>query len=245
MTQAASHRPLRLLAIAASAVAVLACMALPTRGAGGGFAVIVAASGLAVLLAALTSLCWHGLHHLRLVGRLRALSVPSIQAGVPVRELMGTDMPFVAGIRRPVIYCPRALSARLSHEELRAVLLHEQCHLADRAPARLLVLSAIASLAPLAAVRAWVQAERARLEIDADLYAIERGASRASLASALLKLVAQDAPVGAPAFSSSAELRLRALVGDYEPAVATRAPDLASAIAAFVFAVGCLALYIR
>lgn len=244
MRQTRADTRLPAIVLGASTFAVLVCMAVPSSGVSRTVALIGTGAAVAALLAILLSIGWHGFRHLLLVRRLDAVSVPGVLAGLPVRELSGIGVPFVAGIRSPEIYCPPALSARLDESELRAVLLHEHHHVAARAPARLLLLSAVASLMPLDAVRRWFEAERATLEIEADAHAIERGSSRATLAAALLKLSNETAPVGTSGFANSSELRVRALVGEYEPPRGHRGLDPGATLATLAVAAACLVLYL-
>ena len=126
---------------------------------------------------------------------------------------------YVAGLRHPQIYCASDLASQLDPMELRAVLLHERHHQIAHAPALLVLLDAVAwPLVQLEVGRRWVARVRAQIEIAADRYAVASGATRANLASALVKLGEQNVPSGAAGYSASSELRFRALLDD--------APDL-------------------
>jgi Zn-dependent protease with chaperone function len=163
--------------------------------------------------------------HRQLVRGLRSLSVPSRLAGLPVRtgDFGGV---FVAGLIRPTVFADRGLPDQLRPGELRAVLLHEQAHQRARDPARLLVLDLVAPvLRRWSWGHQWLARSTARREIDADRYALENGATKRDLASALLRLE-PVARAGVAGFTPAAELRLRALLGEAvdldTPAVARR-----------------------
>jgi len=118
---------------------------------------------------------------------------------------------FVAGPIRPAIYMSRSLLELLDPGELRAVVLHEEHHRRRRDPLRSLALASWARLLGwLPPAGRWIDARLAHLEISADEYALSRGATRAAVASALLKCDQGGAP-GATAFASTAEVRLRRL----------------------------------
>ncbi len=53
-------------------------------------------------------------------------------AHLALRQIAGTQEPAVVGIRRATILWPEALGARLTDDELEAVLAHEVCHVARR-----------------------------------------------------------------------------------------------------------------
>lgn len=155
-------------------------------------------------------------HH-RLSERLRAVARPAIVGEVDVQQLPGAAGAFVAGLRRPQIFCSPELGGLLQPDELQAVLLHERYHQLDRAPAKLVVLEAVAPVMSMArAGRAWLARRIAALEISADRHAIEHGSSRGALARALIKLGPTQAGEFGIGFASAAELRLTALI-DAEP----------------------------
>lgn len=119
---------------------------------------------------------------------------------------------FVLGSFRPQIYVSDALVAVLDRAQLHAVLLHEEHHRRRRDPLRSVALEAWQRLFGwLPAVRWWLERRHADLEIAADDFALRHGASRAALASALLKC---DAPSARPAFGAdaTANMRVRRLV---------------------------------
>ena len=148
----------------------------------------------------------------------------------------------MAGLARPRIFCPADLAERLSERELRAVVLHERHHQLAHAPARLIILAALApALERLEVGQRWVERRRAAIEIAADDHALGAGAGRPELARALLKLSPVGLDAGLPGFASVSELRLRHLVGAPTPASSRRLGALAIlAMTAGAF-VGCLA----
>jgi Zn-dependent protease with chaperone function len=198
--------------VLAAAASVVICMVMsPIAGHGAGWllpAVLTTAMGLGVFAA---TVGWHAYRHHRLSHGLRVAARPAMMAEVQVQEVAGVESAFVAGLLRPQIYCSPQLRARLRPDELRAVLLHERFHQLDRAPAKMVLLQAIApALRFFHAGRAWLALCAARLEMAADRHALEHGSSRGALAGALLKLLPATTPgIG---FTSAAELRLQALV---------------------------------
>lgn len=159
--------------------------------------------------------------HAHLASRLRRRSEPARMAGLTVHAGEIGDAAFVAGIRRPAIFCDRSLPDRLSPGELRAVMLHERAHQAARDPARLLLLGLLTPLLGwLPRGRRWLASRLAAREIAADRYALAHGATLRDLASALLRLPPLTRAHVA-GFTPAVELRLRALLGDE---VAVEAP---------------------
>jgi len=228
---------------AAALTAIVACMLAPASGMRGtGHALLVVGGLLAV--AFLVALGREARHHQRLAESIARLARPGTLGGRSVGLVPGLGAAVVAGLGRPRIFCADDLPDRLDAEELRAVILHEHHHELERAPTRLVLIGALApALGRLEAGRAWMERERARLEIAADAYALESGALRPALASALVKLAASPGLSVAPGFASAADLRLRALLGD-----ATGIDEYGSAggvIAALVLVASCLVLYLR
>jgi Zn-dependent protease with chaperone function len=179
------------------------------------------AVGLAVLLA---SIAWTAHRHHRISLRLRATARQATLAEFEVQEVAGVESAFVAGLRRPQIYCSPQLSDRLEPDELRAVLLHERYHQLDRAPAKLVVLEAVApALRAFRSGRACLAQLIAGLEIAADRHALGHGSSRGALARALLKLTPTQAGTVGIGFASAIDLRLQALL-DGQPAYARTLP---------------------
>ena len=174
----------------------------------------------AVLVLAL-SVVWRAERHRRLAGLLGRLAEPAVLGGTVVGVIDGVGPAYVAGLRHPQIYCASDLASQLDPVELHAVILHERHHQMNGAPARLVLLDAIAwPLGQLEVGRRWLARARAQIEIAADRYAVSAGATRADLASALLKLGDQNVPLGVAGYAAGSELRLRALLED--------APDLSS-----------------
>lgn len=163
---------------------------------------------------------WRGYRHQRLAARLQSWSRPAMLTGIAVQELPEADAPFVAGLSRPRIFCSPALRASLAPDELRAVLLHERYHQIDRAPAKLVLLETLAPfLNRVPAGGEWLTRRIADLEIAADRHALAHGSSRPALARALLKLAPTRASFGLGiGFASAADLRLKALLDDVQPA---------------------------
>lgn len=197
------------------------------------------AMGVAVRLAVQT------FRHLRVARALAEGSVAGATAGVPLRWRAFASGAAVAGLRRPRIYCDPRLSDELTSDELTAVVLHERFHQLRRDPLRLLALSAVEPLLVVtAAGRDWVTRQRARLEVDADRFAVRHGADRADLAAAILKVGGAQPVAAAAGFTSAVELRLRALleadgphVDHHEPANGQRA----LIVATFAVAAACAA----
>lgn len=179
--------------------------------------------------------------HRRLAAALRGFAWPDRLAGHLVGLVPGIDAPFVAGLRRPLIYCPPDLDERLSEFEVRAVLLHERHHQASHAPARLVVLASISPvLRHLPAGRRWLEMRRAVIEIEADEYALMAGARRADLARALLKLGPFAFDPALPSYASASELRLRHLAGEQAGQVDARFGSLAPVVVAVAAFAMCL-----
>lgn len=199
---------------AVALTAVVACMLLPASSMrGAGHALLVVGGLLAVgLLVAIGREAWR---HERLAASVARMAIPAVLGERSVGLVPGLGAAVVAGLRRPRIFCADDLADRLDADELRAVILHEHHHQLEGAPARLVLIGALAPvLGRLEAGRAWMERERARLEIAADSHALAAGASRHALASALVKLSSSPGMRAAPGFVSAADLRVRALLGD-------------------------------
>lgn len=152
-------------------------------------------------------------HH-RLSEGLRRHARPAVIADLPIGLVPGVGAALVAGIRHPRIYCSDDVLTSLEAEELAAVLLHERHHELNHAPAKLVLLAALAPLICRAgAGSAWLERQRARIEIAADEHALENGATRRTLARAILKLSDASPTLTLAAFASASELRMRALLG--------------------------------
>lgn len=139
-----------------------------------------------------------------------ALSIDGRDAhvfGVPCRitEAIGAEA-LVVGAVRPRIFVGADLLGRLSDEELRAVVYHEDHHRRTLAPLRAAALSAwLRLLGHSPTIRRIVIDRLSDLESLADAEAIRRGSDPRSLARALLKSDASLQPVG---FSYAAERRV-------------------------------------
>lgn len=226
---------MRVKVLVASAVAVVVGLCLAS-GVGPVVAVPVLAASLALmvrfLLAART--------HRRFERELRARSETGDLAGVAVRLVPASDLVAVAGLHRPRIYCDPAAVARLTPEEQRAVALHEESHRRRRDPVHLIALSVVAPVVGrLPGGRRWIVRQRAAMEIAADRYALDAGAQRPAIASALLKLDSPRADAVAAGFSSAADLRLAALLDG--PVAGTRRRLVWLAAVGFVAV--CLAMW--
>lgn len=131
--------------------------------------------------------------------------------GVPLRitALLGMDA-IVVGSIRPRIYVGAELLDRLSNDEMRAVVLHEDHHRRTRAPVRAAALGAwLRLLGRSKKVRDVLVERLTELEALADADAIRRGSSPRSLARALLKGDASSQPVS---FAYAAERRVEQLL---------------------------------
>ena len=237
------RRSLGFIVVASTAILVLCLMAsMPATGGAGTFLgpemvrLVLALIGITGLLVGL-SVAWHAERHRRLASLLDRLAEPAVLGEMPVGVVDGIGPACVAGLRRPRIYCATDLAILLESVELRAVLLHERHHQIDHAPARLILLDAVAwPLGRMTAGRRWLAGARAQIEIAADRYALTSGATRADLANALLKLGDQDAPLGVAGYAASSEVRLRALLDD----APERLPDRSPWIAAILVSAGVL-----
>ena len=167
----------------------------------------VAAAAIGVVLMRLA------LGHTLLTHRLRREAASRRIAGVEV-QVVSDVAPMVAGLVRPTVFCDDSLTSRLDRPEQRAVLLHERGHQRVKDPLRLLGIEAVERcLGFLPGVRRRTTRARARLEIRADRYALDHGASRGDLARALVRL-SDLAPATTAGFAEVTEERIRALTGD-------------------------------
>lgn len=179
--------------------------------------------------------------HRRLTRALLLTTRPERLVGLAARVGHIGGAAFAAGLTRPTIFCDERLTATLSGEELRAIVLHERAHQQARDPLRTAALAAVAPfVGPLPAGAAWLERRAARREIAADRFALEHGASRAAIASALLKVDRLD-PAVVPGFASAVDLRLNALL-DEEPEVAPRWGHAARLMAAGALTAGVICL---
>ncbi len=162
--------------------------------------------------------------HSALARALRRRTRKGRHRGVTVRWGPTGSGAAVAGLWRPEIYCDDRLVEQLRDEELTAVVLHERHHQLRRDPMRLLVLAAVGPfIGWFSAGRRWLTRRRAATEIAADRYAVAQGARPSQLASAILRLADVPAPARASAgFAPADELRIRALLSDFDRSVAPR-----------------------
>lgn len=200
--------------VAGALVAIGGCLATPPSVAHDVAHVLIVVTMLG-LMSLLAAWLYHAGRHERLARGLARLAYSGTLAGEPVEIVPGLTAPLVAGLWTPRIFSGDDLDARLDEEELRAVVLHERHHQRGHAPLRLVALSAIEPwLGRTVSGRAWLERERARIEIAADAYALAEGASRPAMAGALLKLSAAPGLTWAPGFATAADLRVRALLGE-------------------------------
>ncbi len=187
------------------------------------------------------SFAWYAERHRRLARLLHQLATPAILSDVPVGLVDGVGPAWVAGIRRPRIYCASSLAAQLDPLELRAVILHERHHQLVLAPARLILLDAVAwPIERFAVGRRWLEHSRAQIEISADRYALAGGATRVHLARALVKLGDQHGPAGVAGYAASSDLRIRALLCDPPERVSNRIRWMNSALVTAAVVALCL-----
>lgn len=188
----------------------------------------------AVLLA---SIGIHAALHHQVARSLWRRARPTVVAGHAVGLVPGLGAALVAGMRHPRIYCSEALATRLTPGELRAVLLHERHHELSHAPARLVVLSALAPFLGRSSLGlSWLERRRAAIEIAADVHAIDNGATRSTLARAILKLRETPTQVSLAGFAAAGDLRLRALLGEDVPPDAPNRRALGTAVVVMVVA---------
>ena len=201
---------------------------------------------IAVIVAAviLGSIGLRALAHHRVSRGLRHRARAALIAEQAVGLVPGIGAAVVAGIRHPRIYCSEDLVTRLNSDELRAVLIHERHHQLVHAPARLVVLSGFAPfIGLLGSGSAWLERQRAGIEIAADEHAICNGVTRATLARAILKLHDTSPRLSLAGFATAGDLRLRALLGEDIKSPGSRPGAAATAVAvAAVVAAVCSAL---
>ena len=135
----------------------------------------------------------------------------TVMFGVLVRmtPTLNSDA-IVVGTIRPVIYVGTNLVTKLSDDELRAVVLHEDHHRRTRAPLRAAALGGwLRLLGRSTRVRSALLDRLADLEALADADAIRRGSSPSAIARALLKGQMSLHPVS---FAYGAERRVERLL---------------------------------
>ena len=225
------------------AAAIGGCMLAPPaamRGLGH-LSLVLGAFLAAAFLGAVGREAWR---HGRLAASFSRLAEPGLLSGRPVGVIPGLSGALVAGLCRPQIFCGHDLSSRLNTDELRAVILHEHHHQLAGAPVRLVVIAALGTiLRRLEAGRAWIERERARIEVAADAFALASGASRPALARALVKLGTGPASSIAPGFATAADLRIRELLGE-STGIQDRGVS-ASLVTGLLVVGSCVAIFLR
>ena len=160
-------------------------------------------------------IAFEALAHHRLAQLLGRTAVPAMIGDQAIGLVPGVSAAVVAGLRRPRIYCSEDLLKRLTEDELAAVLLHERHHAQTYAPAKLVILAALARLVGrTTAGAAWIESERSRIEIAADDDAIANGTPRPALASAIMKMAQASPTLTLAGFASATDTRIRALLGE-------------------------------
>lgn len=228
---------------AGTLAAIGACMLAPASGMSGiGHPVLLI--GLAAALVLVVAIGREAWRHQRLAASMSRLAYPATIEGHAIGLVPGLGAALAAGLHRPRIFCADDLPRRLDAEELRAVILHERHHQLEGGPARLVLIGALAPvLGRFESGRSWLERERARIEIAADAYALDSGASRPALASALVKLASSPTMSVAPDFASAVDLRVRALLGE---ATGIERGGSAGQVAGAIVLIGsCIALYLR
>ena len=177
---------------------------------------MIGSLSVATILAAIGALIsQHAIAHHQLARSLSRVARPTVVANLAVGLVPGLGAAVVAGLRSPRIYCSLDLIETLTDEELTAVILHERHHALAHAPARLVVLAALARiLGRTRAGSAWIESQRSRIEIAADAHAIACGATRPALARAILKLAGASPALALAGFVSATDLRIRALLDE-------------------------------
>lgn len=177
----------------------------------------MAAGGLsAVLLGILvSSIAVQAIGHRRIASDLMHVARVTMVGEQRICLVPGEGVALVAGILSPQIFCSADVLERLSADELRAVLLHERHHEISHAPTKLLILEALAPFVRHVAIgSAWLDHERAQIEIAADAHALRHGATRSVLARAILKLQEPTPRTSLAGFGSVSTRRIKVLLGD-------------------------------
>jgi Zn-dependent protease with chaperone function len=164
-----------------------------------------------------------------------SLHTAARRAGIArLRCLAGVDRTaFCAGLLRPRVYVTTG-TARLSTNELDAVLAHEAAHARRRDPVRRLLTRAAADVMfwfPL--LRWWQRKHVENAELHADKAAIDH-AGRQGLAAALMAAAAEP-PVAVPAMAGATETRIAHLLGDDLP---VRRPPASLVLLSLLGAIG-------
>lgn len=221
-------------------MALVGCMLAPgAAGRNAGHAMVLATGVLT--LAFLIPFAREARRHALLVKGIAHFAQPGSIGGHAVSFVPGLGAALVGGLRTPRIFWGDDLGGRLDDEELRAVLLHERHHQLERAPLRLVVIGALAPwFRQLEAGRAWIERERARVEIAADAFALAAGVARPVLASALVKLSSETHVAALPGFATAADLRIRALIGESTGLEPDRPSSWGPALAGVALVLACL-----
>ena len=181
----------------------------------------VGAAALGIGAAALTFQIYRTIRYLTRLTSSRTICLPSalqqaaanthVDASNITVILSGESLAFCAGFLHPRIHVSSGLIERLSLRQLEAVLLHEEYHRQRRDPLRLLLVDgARSALFFLPAVREWASIVKARIEIEADGFAINQ-VGRPALAGALHSLLSSSPTVASAVPASIAGLSANAL----------------------------------
>jgi beta-lactamase regulating signal transducer with metallopeptidase domain len=182
--------------------------------------------------------------HRRLAGGLHAAARRTDIEGHSVGVVPGSGVALVAGIRRPSTNLSADVVRVLAKDELRAVLAHERHHELKHAPARLILLTGVAAVVGrVPAVATSVERARARMEIDADAYAIATGSTKRAIVRAILKV--GPTPGAIAAFGLATDLRLRALLDEERPPRRGLASDIALAAGVAVVTMTICSAFLR
>jgi beta-lactamase regulating signal transducer with metallopeptidase domain len=114
---------------AASALPSPPMAAMPAHGAGLNWLLVccgIWACG-AIAVAGYWMVRW-----LRLLADVKSATPLELDAPIPVRSSWAPNEPGVFGLFRPVLLLPEGICERLSPEQLRAILVHEMCHVRRR-----------------------------------------------------------------------------------------------------------------
>ncbi len=171
----------------------------------------------------------------------RAVSVTSREdhvAGVACRVIQDPGRrAFAAGSVRPSVYVTTGAIDTLTEGELRAVLLHEVHHARTHAPLRATFVEAwLALVRPVPLLHRSLIARLAAIETAADSYALEAGATRRQLASALLKF---DSSSPGANFSGHADARVATLLSGQSPDSSTAPLEWIPLLLVLALAAGC------
>jgi len=221
-----------------------------------GAAALIATAAVGLVIASLRQV--HGLRGLaRIVADAQPAPAPMVQAlkaaarrlgapDAPVRISDAVDQPLLAGLERPVILLPAALTQSLDVERLTLICAHELAHLKRRDNWRLLVENLLGGLfwmvPPVAALR--VRAAAVREEL-CDRLALQGAPAkvRRGYAESLIEVLRlRAAPSPYPAFTgkegSPTAMRLKAIIAPRRSAGLARKAVIAAMGAATLVAAG-------